>query len=294
MKHHILKNVLTFTFFFGIALLLYPFVSDYLNSRHQSRVVQNYQEASNQIDDSRKEELLRQAADYNKRLAETEGAFYNPDLVEGYMNTLDITGTGIMGYLNIDKIHLELPVYHTVGKDVLQIAVGHLPGTSLPVGGAGTHTVLSGHRGLPRAKLFTDLDKLEIGDRFTITVLSEVYTYQVEQTKNVEPYEVDDLQIEPKQDICTLFTCTPYGINTQRLFVRAKRVPTEEITERRIFYTNEAYRVTPAIVAPVIALSVLLVLYIVMLISNHRKKRIQKAKAAAKYRENIPDEKNSR
>ena len=278
MKHNVVKHIFTFTFIFGIALLLYPFISDYINSRHQSKVIQNYQETADQIDDSRKEILFRQAADYNKELAETEGAFYDPDLVDGYMETLDITGTGIMGYLNIDKIHLELPIYHTVSSDVLQIAVGHLPGTSLPVGGAGTHTVLSGHRGLPRAKLFSDLDKLEIGDRFTITVLSEVFTYQVEQTKNVEPYEVDDLQIEQGQDICTLFTCTPYGVNTQRLFVRARRVPTEEVTEHRIFYTNEAYRVTPAIVAPVLALPVLLLLYILMLILNYRRRHNRKSK----------------
>ena len=277
MKHNVVKHIFTFTFLFGIALLLYPFISDYINSRHQSKVIQNYQETADQIDDSRKEILFRQAADYNKKLIETEGAFYDPDLVDGYMGTLDITGTGIMGYLNIDKIHLELPIYHTVSSDVLQIAVGHLPGTSLPVGGAGTHTVLSGHRGLPRAKLFSDLDKLEIGDRFTITVMSEVFTYQVEQTKNVEPYEVDDLQIEPGQDICTLFTCTPYGVNTQRLFVRARRVPNAEVTVRRIFYTNEAYRVTPAIVAPVLALPVLLLLYILMLTINYRRRHNRKS-----------------
>lgn len=273
MKRNILKYVLTLTFFLGIALLLYPFVSDYINSRNQSEVVQNYQKTVNQIDDSRKEEILRKAEEYNRLLADTEGAFYDPNLVEGYMETLDITGTGIMGYVNIDKINLELPIYHSVSQDVLQIAVGHLPGTSLPVGGTGTHTVLSGHRGLPRARLFSDLDKLEIGDRFTITVLSEVFTYQVEQIKTVEPYEVDDLQLEPGKDLCTLFTCTPYGINTQRLFVRAKRVPNDYRTERRIYYTSEAYRVAPAIVAPIIAIPVLLLLYVFMLLSERRKRR---------------------
>ena len=273
MKRNILKYVLTLTFFLGIALLLYPFVSDYINSRNQSEVVQNYQKTVNQIDDSRKEEILRQAEEYNRLLADTDGAFYDPNLVEGYMETLDITGTGIMGYVNIDKINLELPIYHSVSQDVLQIAVGHLPGTSLPVGGTGTHTVLSGHRGLPRARLFSDLDKLEIGDRFTITVLSEVFTYQVEQIKTVEPYEVDDLQLEPGKDLCTLFTCTPYGINTQRLFVRAKRVPNDYRTERRIYYTSEAYRVAPAIVAPIIAIPVLLLLYVFMLLSERRKRR---------------------
>ncbi len=273
MKRNILKYLLIFIFFLGIALLLYPAVSDYVNSRHQSTVIQSYQDAVENIGDDEKERMIKQAEEYNKRLAQTAGAFYDPDLVEGYMETLDITGTGIMGYLNIDKIDLELPVYHTVGRDVLQVAVGHLPGTSLPVGGKGTHTVLSGHRGLPSAKLFSDLDKMEIGDRFTITVLSEVYTYEVEQIKTVEPYEVDDLQIDPEKDLCTLFTCTPYGINTQRLFVTAVRVPTEKIDEVRVHYTNEAYSVTPAIVAPIMAVPVLLILYIIMLVSGRRRRR---------------------
>ena len=277
MKRNILKYTLTLTFFIGIGLLLYPFISDYVNSRHQSRVVENYQDSVSKLDDSEKQALFQKAAEYNQRLASTKDAFYHPELVAGYENTLDITGTGIMGYLNIDKIDLELPIYHSVDDDVLQIAVGHLPGTSLPVGGAGTHTVLSGHRGLPSAKLFSDLDKLEPGDRFTITVLSEVFTYQVEHTKSVEPSEVDDLQLEPGRDLCTLFTCTPYGINTQRLFVRAKRVQNDEIQERRIYYTNEAYRVTPAIVAPILAAPILLFLYVLVLISDFRRKRRLKA-----------------
>lgn len=277
MKRNILKYTLTLTFFIGIGLLLYPFISDYVNSRHQSRVVENYQDSVSKLDDSEKQALFQKAAEYNQRLASTKDAFYHPERVKGYTDTLDITGTGIMGYLNIDKIDLELPIYHSVDDDVLQIAIGHLPGTSLPVGGAGTHTVLSGHRGLPSAKLFSDLDKLEPGDRFTITVLSEVFTYQVEHTKSVEPYEVDDLQLEPGKDLCTLFTCTPYGVNTQRLFVRAKRVQNDEIQERRIYYTNEAYRVTPAIVAPILAAPVLLLLYVLVLISDFRRKRRLKA-----------------
>ena len=277
MKRNILKYTLTLTFFIGIGLLLYPFISDYVNSRHQSRIVEGYQETVNALNDAERLRIIEQANAYNKRLSETPDAFYYPELVKGYADTLDITGTGIMGYLNIDKIDLELPIYHSVDDDVLQIAIGHLPGTSLPVGGEGTHTVLSGHRGLPSAKLFSDLDQLEPGDRFTITVLSEVFTYQVEQTKSVAPYEVDDLQLEPGKDLCTLFTCTPYGINTQRLFVRAKRVQNDEIQERRIYYANEAYRVTPAIVAPILAAPILLFLYVLVLISDFRRKRRLKA-----------------
>ena len=273
MKYKILKYGLIAAFFLGIALILYPPVSDYINTRNQSRVVQAYQDAVSRIADSKREEILQRAEDYNRRLAETPGAFYEPERVAGYEETLDITGTGIMGYLDIDKLHLELPVYHTVEPEVLQIAVGHLPGTSLPIGGTGTHTVISGHRGLPNARLFSDLNKLEPGDRFTITVLNEVYTYQVDRVRMVEPYEVEDLQIDPEEDLCTLFTCTPYGINTQRLFVRARRVPNDRLEERRVYYKNEAYRVTPAIVAPVIAAPVLLILYILSIVFDRRKQR---------------------
>ncbi len=272
MKQKIIKRTLIFAFFLGIALLLYPPISDYINSRNQSRAVQSYQETVSGIDKSKQEQILRRAQQYNERLAQTQDAFYYPERVSGYEETLDITGNGIMGYLNIDKIHLELPIYHGVSADVLQIAVGHLPGTSLPVGGKGTHTVLSGHRGLPKARLFSDLDKLEPGDRFTITVLSDVFTYQVVQTKTVEPYEVDDLQLEPGQDFCTLFTCTPYGVNTQRLFVRGRRVTNDKTEERRVYYTNEAYRVTPAIVAPILAAPVLVILYTMMILFGNKKR----------------------
>lgn len=273
MKHKILKYGLVFAFLLGIALILYPPVSDFINSRNQSRVVQQYQDAVSAISENEKLQILQQAEEYNRRLAETPGAFYKPELVAGYTETLDITGTGIMGYLSIDRIRLELPVYHTVEPEVLQVALGHLPGTSLPVGGTGTHAVISGHRGLPNARLFSDLNKLEIGDRFTITVLNQVFTYQVDRIRTVEPYEVDDLQIDPNEDLCTLFTCTPYGVNTQRLFVRAKRVENDAIEERRVYYKNEAYRITPALVAPVIAAPVLLIVYILMILFDNRKRK---------------------
>ncbi len=272
-KQKLLKHALNAAFFLGIALLLYPPVSDYVNSRHQAKTVQTYQDAVRKLDDTAQKRILAQAEAYNKRLAETPGAFYEPELVAGYDETLDITGTGIMGYLNIDKIRLELPVYHSVEPEVLQVAVGHLPGSSLPVGGRGTHAVLSGHRGLPSAKLFSELDKMEIGDRFTITVLSEVFTYQVERIQTVEPYEVDDLQIEPSADLCTLFTCTPYGINTQRLFIRGRRIPTDKVEERRVSYTNEASRITPVIVAPFLAVPVLLILYVLLMLRGRRKRK---------------------
>lgn len=271
MKQKILKYGLAFAFFLGIVLMLYPPVSDYFNSRNMATIVQGYQDAVRGIKENEQKCIMAEAQAYNQRLAETPEGFYYPERVSGYAETLDITGTGIMGYLSIDKICLELPIYHSVEPEVLQVAIGHLPGSSLPVGGTGTHTVLSGHRGLPNARLFSDLDKLEPGDRFTITIMSEVFTYQVIKTKTVEPYEVDDLQIEPGADLCTLFTCTPYGINTQRLFVRAKRVPNDEKEERRVYYRNEAYRITPAIVAPILAAPVLLILYILLIIFGNKK-----------------------
>ena len=271
MKQKILKYGLAFAFFLGIVLMLYPSVSDYFNSRNMATIVQGYQDAVRGIKENEQKRIMAEAQAYNQRLVETPDGFYYPERVSGYAETLDITGTGIMGYLSIDKIRLELPIYHSVEPEVLQVAIGHLPGSSLPVGGTGTHTVLSGHRGLPNARLFSDLDKLEPGDRFTITIMSEVFTYQVIKTKTVEPYEVDDLQIEPGADLCTLFTCTPYGINTQRLFVRAKRVPNDEKEERRVYYRNEAYRITPAIVAPILAAPVLLILYILLIIFGNKK-----------------------
>ena len=191
--------------------------------------------------------------------------------MEGYYDTLDITGTGIMGYITIEKIKVELPIYHSVDDDVLQIAAGHLPGTSLPVGGVGTHSVMSGHRGLPGARLFTDLDKMEIGDVFHITVLSDVLTYQVDQIKTVKPYEVDDLAISPREDYCTLFTCTPYGINTHRLLVRGRRIETAE--EMKVYVANDGFMVSPVIVATVIAAPVLLILFTVIMIGGGKKRR---------------------
>lgn len=272
MKRGILKLLPVAALLIGIALMLYPSISEHINSIHQSKAIQSYNEITADLDDEKRRKLFAVAEDYNKRLAQTPDAFYHPELVSGYYNALDITGTGIMGYITINKINTELPVYHTVDENVLQIAVGHLPGSSLPVGGNGTHSVLSGHRGLPSAKLFSDLDKMEIGDTFTITILSELFTYQVDQIKVVKPYEVDDLQIAPDKDYCTLFTCTPYGINTHRLLVRGHRIENDE--DAPVFYVaNEAFRITPFIVTPIVAAPMLIILFIWMLISVHRQKK---------------------
>lgn len=268
MKSGISNIILVLILLTGISLFLYPSVSEYINSKHQSRAIQSYEEAvSSEMSESTIDEFFEKADEYNRVLWETKGAFYKPELVSGYSETLDVTGTGIMGYITIDKINVELPVYHTVDVNVLQIAVGHLPGTSLPVGGEGTHAVLSGHRGLPSSKLFTDLDKLEPGDLFYITILNQVFTYQVDQVKTVLPVEVDDLQPVAGKDYCTLMTCTPYGINSHRLLVRGVRVDNAE--EKAVTYVaNEAYQIDPLIIAPVLAVPVLLLLVLAVMVKS--------------------------
>ncbi len=272
-KKNAVNIILVITLLIGIGLLLYPSISAYINSKHQSKLIASYNQNMESISAEKMRKVLADAREYNKRLAATEDAFYKPNLVNGYFEALNIDGTSIMGYVSIDKIKVELPIYHTVDDDVLQIAAGHLQGSSLPVGGENTHAVISGHRGLPSAKLFSDLDKLEIGDTFYITVLNEVYTYQIDQIKTVRPNQVDDLQIAKGKDYCTLFTCTPYGINTHRLLIRGERVGSAE--EKKSYVANEAFYISAFIVTPIVAAPMLLVLLIVMLVNgaNAKKRR---------------------
>jgi sortase A len=196
---------------------------------------------------------------------------YEPTQVIGYNDTLDITGTGIMGYIDIEKIGVELPIYHGVDQGVLQIGVGHLEGSSLPVGGENTHCILTGHRGLPSAKLFTDLDEMKIGDKFTVTVLDRVLTYEVDQIKVVLPEDTSELTIREGKDYCTLVTCTPYGINTHRLLIRGVRVEGGQAGTPGIFVTNEAFRIDSTIVAAVIAVPLLITVTIVTVVLERRR-----------------------
>ena len=269
MKRIIVKLLPFAALFIGVFLLLYPTVSEHINALHRSRAIRNYNEIAESLSDEEHDRIIEAAREYNKKLAEAENPIIEPEKVHGYNETLDITGTGIMGYVTIDKIKVELPIYHGVDDNVLQIAAGHLPGSSLPIGGKGTHAVLSGHRGLPSARLFTDLDKLEEGDIFRITVMSDVLTYQIDQIKTVKPYEIEDLKIDPNKDLCTLFTCTPYGINSHRLLVRGVRVETKE--EYKVYVANDVFIVSPLIVAPVIAVPILLVLLILLMIKGRKK-----------------------
>ena len=272
MKKNRSTIILILIFLVGLSVMLYPTVSDYINQKNQSRAVASYSEEVENLSDVDYQAYFDAADDYNRRLAETPDAFYRPEEVSGYTDTLDVSGTGIMGYITISKIGVELPIYHGTSDGVLQVAAGHLEGSSLPVGGAGTHAVISAHRGLPSAKLFTNLDELEAGDTFTITVLDRVLTYEVDQISIVLPTETDLLQPVEGKDYVTLMTCTPYGINTHRLLVRGKRIENAE-NQKHIRVTADALRIEPIIVAPALAVPMLLVLLVVMLAVPHLRKR---------------------
>lgn len=272
MRKNLSTIILILIFLVGLSVMLYPSVSDAVNRKHQSRAVADYAEEVEQLSDADYQTYFDAADAYNRQLNTTPNAFYKPDLVSGYAQTLDISGTGIMGYITIPKISVELPIYHGTDEGVLQVAAGHLEGSSLPVGGAGTHAVISAHRGLPSAKLFTNLDQLEVGDTFTITVLDRVLTYEVDKISIVLPTETDELKIAEGKDYVTLMTCTPYGINTHRLLVRGRRVETPD-QYKHLRVTAEALKIEPIIVAPIMALPMLLILLIGMLLSTRKPKK---------------------
>ncbi len=265
--------ILVLIFLVGLSLLLYPSVSDYWNSFHQSRAIASYAEAVAEIDDTKYEEMWKGAVAYNKKLAKS-GAIWNPseEELEEYNEVLNISGTGIMGYIEIPSIKVSLPIYHGVDEGVLQVAIGHIPGTALPVGGKGTHCVVSGHRGLPSAKLFTNLDQLTEGDLFIMRVLDETLTYEVDQILIVEPEDVSALEFEKGKDLCTLVTCTPYGINSHRLLVRGHR--TENLEEAvTIRVTADAQQIKPSFVAPAVAAPMLMIMLLWVLLHDRRRRK---------------------
>ena len=265
--------ILILVFLVGLSLLLYPSVSDYWNSFHQSRAIATYAEQVANIDNDIYAQLWEKARAYNQTLVGKQNRFQiTEEEQETYESLLNVGGNGIIGYIEIAKIGCSLPIYHGTDEGVLQIAVGHIEGTSLPTGGESTHCVISGHRGLPSAKLFTDLDKLIAGDTFVLRVLDETLTYEVDQILIVEPYELDALEIEEGRDYCTLVTCTPYGINTHRLLVRGHRVANaEEAVQIRV--TADAIQIEPLLIAPLVAVPMLLILLVVLLVSTRRKRR---------------------
>ena len=271
IKKNLSSIILVFIFLLGLSLLLYPSISDYWNSFHQSRAIATYAEAVAEIDDVDYEKILREAKSYNKCLLDKADRWMMTDEeTEEYNSLLNVGGNGIMGYIEIPSIKVSLPIYHGVDEAVLQIAIGHLEGTSLPVGGEGTHCVISGHRGLPSAKLFTNLDQLKEGDYFILRILDETLTYEVDQIRIVEPEDLTKLEIEEGKDLCTLITCTPYGVNSHRLLVRGHR--TANIDESTIRVTADAIQIDPVLVAPIVAIPILLLLLIWLLVYYRKKK----------------------
>ena len=270
--NHLITLLLVFIFLLGLSLLLYPSVSDYWNSFHQTRAITSYAQEVANLDQARYDQLWADARAYNQSLLGRDNAYLLSDAQkEEYDRLLNVSGLGVMGYIEIPGIGCSLPIYHGTEESVLQIAVGHLEWTSLPVGGESTHCVLSGHRGLPSAKLFTNLDKLVVGDLFMLRILDEVLTYEVDQILIVEPQETDALKIEEGKDYCTLVTCTPYGINTHRLLVRGHRVDNVE-QAKTIRVTADAIQIEPLLVAPIVAVPMLLVLLILLLLPRRRKR----------------------
>jgi sortase A len=279
MRKHRTAILLTLGFLVGICILLYPAFSDFWNSKTQSRVVTNYESVLENLKPEDYTAIFENAYAYNQALYETDFPLRDYPKVSGYYDTLRVTDNDMIGYLKIDRIGVELPIYHGTSEKVLNKGVGHLEGSSLPVGGENTHCVMSAHRGLPSSKLFTDLDRVEKGDTFQIVVLDQVLTYQVDFIKVIEPTDISDLQIIEGGDYCTLFTCTPYGINTHRLLVRGVRV--ETIKEKPVIYvSNEAFQIEPLIVTPAVAAPMLFVLLIHLLVKYREppKKTQQKKK----------------
>lgn len=252
--------------------MLYPTVSDWWNSKVQSRAVASYNEAVAQMNDGATERFLSEAQEYNRKLTGLYAPFTDYDSIPGYDDILNISGTGIMGYISIPVIKSEFPIYHGTSAEVLNVAAGHLQGTSFPVGGEDTHAVISAHRGLPTAKLFTDLDKLVVGDTFTITVLDRVYTYEVEEILIVKPEEIDKLAIIPGKDYVTLMTCTPYGVNTHRLLVRSHRIDT--VTSHEVKVTADAVQVDPMLVVPLISVPLVAGLLCFWIFGEKKRKKI--------------------
>ena len=274
MKNHRSTILLILILLIGLSLMLYPSLADWWNSFHSSRAIASYVEQVANIDDAQYEELWDAAWDYNQSLLHRPNDFLLSDeQQEIYKSLLDFGGNGIMGYIEIPMIDVMLPIYHGTKESVLQIAVGHLDWTSLPVGGAGSHCVVSGHRGLPSARLFTDLDKLKVGDVFMLHVLNEILTYEIDQILIVEPQDTDPLLIEPGKDLCTMITCTPYGINSHRMLVRGHRIESQE-EAKVIRITADAVRIEPLMVAPFVAVPILLVLLIILLLPKQKKGKL--------------------
>ncbi len=271
MKKHFSTIILFLVFGIGLCLLLYPTVSDYWNSFHQSRAIASYTDAVAQMDEKEYEKIWADAVLFNDSLKKKSGNRYvlTEEERQWYNSLLNVSGSGVMGYIEIPSVDVSLALYHGTEESVLQVAVGHIEGSSLPVGGESTHCVLSGHRGLPSARLFTDLDKLIEGDVFLLHILDETLTYEVDQILIVDPDSMEALEIMEGKDYCTLVTCTPYGVNSHRMLVRGHRIENELVANIRV--TADATRLDPIVVAPAIAIPILLILLLWMLIKYRKR-----------------------
>lgn len=272
LKKNMINIFLAVVILAGLCLLLYPTFSDWWNSLHQSRAIASYVETVEGMSQEEMDALLEEARAYNERLWDKGNRWIpSPQEAEEYRSLLDVSGTGIMGYVNIPVIDVSLPIYHGTDEAVLQVASGHIEGTSLPVGGADTHAAISGHRGLPSAKLFTDLDKLSEGDIFTVTVLGQVLTYQIVQIRIVLPEDTSEMELYRGEDYCTLQTCTPYGVNTNRLLLRGKRIGD---VKEALIAAAEAVRVPTYVVIPAVGVPMLFILLAILLIFYKRRPRL--------------------
>ena len=276
MRRKLGNILLTLAFVVGIGLIAYPTFSDWWNNFHQTRAIAGYMSQVANMDKEEFDRMWAEAEAFNEYLSKKQGRFsLTEEEKKTYNSILDVTGTGIMGYIDIPSIKISLPIYHGTDEAILQIAIGHIEGTSFPIGGEGTHSAVSGHRGLPSAKLFTDIDKLQAGDKFLLQILDRTLTYEVDQIRIVLPQELQDLEIDPYQDYCTLITCTPYGVNTHRLLVRGHRVDNDNTDATRV--TADAMRFEPVIVAPLVAAPILFILLIILLVSTSKWNRQRKA-----------------
>ncbi len=268
MKRDKVGIFLVLMLFIGVCVLLYPALSQYWNSKTQTHAVDNYQDILDSLQKEDYTKYFEEADHYNAALRNLDVPLMEYGQLTEYNQILNVSGTGVMGYITIEKLGVELPLYHGTSDSVLNIACGHMEGTSLPVGGESTHSVLSAHRGLPHAKLFTDLDKMELGDVFTITILDRTLTYQVDQIKVVNPNEIDEVHIIEGEDHCTLLTCTPYGINSHRLLVRGTRI---ENAAPILYVTSNAFKIDSLVATPIVAAPMLLILLVVLMVKYRDK-----------------------
>lgn len=281
IRKNFLTSVMVICLIAGLCLLAYPSVANYWNNMHQAKTIMDYSDVVSKMDKEDYDAILKSAREYNKKLGETGIRWTMTDAeLEEYNRQLKIEGTDVMGYISMPKFHIKLPIFHGIDEKILQTSIGHMQETSLPVGGKNSHCAISGHRGLPSAKLFTDIDKIREGDTWTIHILNETLTYECDQVRIVLPDDLSEIQIEEGKDLCTLITCTPYGVNTHRLLVRGHRVPN---ANGYADITADGIQIEPKYIAPFLAAPILLILLILLLVSTRKTKRFNPEECKSVY-----------